>query len=344
MLEHARAEAVEDGDVAAPGRLQQAGHAERGRARQLEGIAEVRVDAAEDDVDRLEAVHRLHPHPSLLDDEVIALDEREAEQHRGEGLVVAGLGSRATAQQHHTWRVRRARCQLLEGPAQRMEVRAEPPDRRLAVRPGEDLGHDPPVLHRVAGADRRLGLVGHDRPLAIGAADEVGRHGDEVPVAEGDAVGAPGEARMGQHELGRHRALGEQAARAVQVIRHRIEQPGPLGDTPRHGTPVRLGDHQRHGIERPATPSIRRAPVAAGVALGPALVGHGGRIEGDAMVGEQPVGVGAPRPEPGTTVVLGPPGDAVPGGLGHAGTRSASVGSDVVTVISGPAGAGADRG
>ena len=42
-----------------PRRLDEAGHAERRVAAQLERIAEVVVEPAEDDVDRLEAVERL---------------------------------------------------------------------------------------------------------------------------------------------------------------------------------------------------------------------------------------------------------------------------------------------
>ena len=57
-LDHARAEGIGDRHVAGPRSLDQSGHAERRIAAQLERIAEAVVEAAKDDVNRLEAVER----------------------------------------------------------------------------------------------------------------------------------------------------------------------------------------------------------------------------------------------------------------------------------------------
>ncbi len=97
-LEHSGARHVFDRDAALPDSLQQARHANaRGRI-EFERIAPVRVDMPPDDVASFEAGDCADEDPPLAHDEVIALDEQEAEVTRQIRLFVVGQTQRAGAQ------------------------------------------------------------------------------------------------------------------------------------------------------------------------------------------------------------------------------------------------------
>ena len=81
----------------APKRLEQAGHAEARRGVQLERIDEIGVDAAPDHVGALQARDRADMDRPSCDDEVVALDQQEAEIAREVGLLEIGLAVAARA-------------------------------------------------------------------------------------------------------------------------------------------------------------------------------------------------------------------------------------------------------
>ena len=90
-LDEAAAEGVGDVDVAGDDGVDQAGDAEEGVAAELEGIAEVVVDAAEDDVDLLEAADGFQVDAAVADGEVGAFDEGEVEVLGEVGVLEVGL-------------------------------------------------------------------------------------------------------------------------------------------------------------------------------------------------------------------------------------------------------------
>ena len=94
-LEHAGAERVGHHDAPGAQRAQQPGHAERRVAAQLERIAEVVVEAAQDGVHAPQAAERLQVHRVAAHREVVAFDQRHAELAREEGVLEIGLVVRA---------------------------------------------------------------------------------------------------------------------------------------------------------------------------------------------------------------------------------------------------------
>ena len=78
-LEHAHAEGVRDQHVAGAPRLREAGHAERGVGPELQRIAEVVVEAPEDDVHPIEPFQSLQEHPIVAHRQIAAFHQREAQ-------------------------------------------------------------------------------------------------------------------------------------------------------------------------------------------------------------------------------------------------------------------------
>src|SRR5690606_2712418 len=94
-LEDGGSERVRDEDVAGADRVEQAGDAERRVGAELDRIAVVAVQAAQDRVHAAEAAQRLQVDGVAADDEVLALDEREAEVAREERVLEVRLVVRA---------------------------------------------------------------------------------------------------------------------------------------------------------------------------------------------------------------------------------------------------------
>ena len=86
----AGADRVGERDVAGRIGRHQPGHAERGIRAEGEGVEEIVVDAAIDHVDALQALGGAHEHLVVLDDEVAALDQFDAELVGEEGVLVIG--------------------------------------------------------------------------------------------------------------------------------------------------------------------------------------------------------------------------------------------------------------
>ncbi len=284
VLQHAGADRVDHGHGAPPGRLEQTGRAEVRVRPQFEGIGERLVDPAQDDVHGLHPVHRTHPHPAAAHREVAALDQGVAEQGGQERLVEGGLRTGARGEQHDLGRLRGRRRRLLQRVADDVEEVAQPFQLGVAVQARHDPGDDPPVLHHVPGAGGGLGPVAEHQPVAVRGADQVGGGQEEPPRAVGgQPVRRPDESGVAEHDVGGDHSGLDQPARPVQVAQDGVQEFGPLLQAGRQRAP--LGGVEDHGerVEGPA-------------AAGPPPARH---AVGDAVVLDQPAGLGPAREQPG---------------------------------------------
>ena len=110
-LHQAAAETVGDEDGAGARRLHQAGHAEQRIAAQLERVAEVVVEPAQDHVHRVEAGERLEIHAVVAHREIGAADQREVPVPGEERVLEVGFAVRArpTSPRRAGWRAGSAR-------------------------------------------------------------------------------------------------------------------------------------------------------------------------------------------------------------------------------------------
>ena len=104
----AGADRVGQRDVAGRIGRHQPGHAERRIRAEGQGIEEIVVDAAVDHVDALQALGGAHEHLVVLDDEVAALDQFDAQLVGQEGVFVIG-GIVDAGRQQRDRRLRRGR-------------------------------------------------------------------------------------------------------------------------------------------------------------------------------------------------------------------------------------------
>ena len=260
VAQHAGAEGVDHGDGAGAGGLDEPGDAPSGAAPQLQGVDVGGVHAAQEDVDRFEAAQRARPHPSVLDDEVAALDERQAEHGREVAVVERGRARRAGGEHRDAGTVGAGRGgHLLEGRAQGLEVGADATGAGLAVDAREHLGDHAAVGHDVSQPDRGVGAVGEHGPRAVGVAREVRRGVEElVGAGDADAVGGADEAGVAQDHLRRQQPGGQQAALAVEVGEDRVEQLGALAQRRLQVVPLQLVDEHRQRVELPRVCGIGR--------------------------------------------------------------------------------------
>ena len=107
-LEDAHAERIGDEHVSRAPRLHEARHAERRVGPQLERIAVVVVETAEDRVDRPQPGDGLQEDAIVAHREVAALDEREPEVPREIRVLEVGLVVRSRREQHDVRRIRRS--------------------------------------------------------------------------------------------------------------------------------------------------------------------------------------------------------------------------------------------
>ena len=99
MIPPRRSPACWHRDAARAHRLQQARHAQARGAVELQRIDEVGVDAAQDDVGALEARDGAHIDAAVAHDQVVALDQQEAEIARQVRLLEIGLAEGPGRQQ-----------------------------------------------------------------------------------------------------------------------------------------------------------------------------------------------------------------------------------------------------
>ena len=163
--------------------------------------------------------------------------------------------------------------------AERLEERRHALDVHRLVERGKGARQHQPVFQRIARARRRLGAVAQHPPAPVGPAADIGGIDAEIAAARrfdaahrAQIFGAAGNRR------GRHRALGHQAALAIEVAQHQLQQLRALRDARGQLLPVGLVDQERQVAQRPQ-------PVG----------GLAGRAIGDAGFAQMPVG-GAEAP------------------------------------------------
>ncbi len=325
VLQDAAAERVDDRDRAEPRGLDQTRHAELGVRAQVERVAEPAVDAAQDHVHRLEPAERALPDPAVGHDEVGAANERVAQQGRQERLLESGLALGARGEQDDPGGLRGRRGDLLEAETHGVEERAEPVDLGLAVQHRQDAGDDAAVRHRVPGTRGRLDAVADHAPRPVRAAGQVRPAQEELAGAQRrDLVPRPQEPRVGVHDLHRQQARPDGLTRAVQVGEQPVEQQGPLGERLLDDRPLALVHEDGERVEAPGL-LVRAAERAVGDAvLGEQSVGVGRNLR--QTLGAQRLGGGAQlTPAPADPAVeahhLVPPGAPDPGGAAARGVR-----------------------
>ncbi len=319
VLHDAGADGVDHADGALPDALDQTGHPQPGPGSQLQRIGPDGVDPAEDDVDLLQLAQHPHPDPAVADGEVPPLDQREAEQGGEEGLVEGGLGQGARAEHDDPGVLHPGRRGVDQRGPHRLEERGQPVQVRCVVDLGHHPGDDPTVLHRVAGAGRRLGPVRHHLPLAVGVPAEVDRDHEQ---RRADDVGADHGAQVLvviQHRRHRQVPTRQQLLGPVQVGDDRVQQLGALHDAGLQRRPLALLQHQRQRVQPPGhllgqRQRLRRFAGRHGGRIGEGDRGGGTRGVGDAVVLEQPGDLPLRAPEVRTGVrlqALGQPGPGI---------------------------------
>ena len=166
-LHQAAAQRVGHRDVARAHRLHQARHAQQGVAAQLQRIAKVVVQAAQDHVHRLQAAQHLEEDAVVAHRQVAALDQRVSPG--------SGPGRRARNRSRCRGRASAGRCAGCRGcaaPAPRSVSRigAEEQRQALHLAVAEDVRQharpDQAIFQRVAGPGRRLRAIARSPTIA----------------------------------------------------------------------------------------------------------------------------------------------------------------------------------
>ncbi len=144
------------------------GHAEARGGIELHRVDPFGIDLAPDHVGALQAGDGAHKGaPPLADDEIVALDQQEAEIAGEIGVLEIGLAIGAGREDADA-RLGPLAAGLHAG-AQIAEERGDALDVHLPIEVGKGLRDDEPVLQRVAGAGRRLRAVAEHPPAPVGA-------------------------------------------------------------------------------------------------------------------------------------------------------------------------------
>ena len=215
VLCHRRAERIAHQRRGLAARLHQAGGTAVARAVELERIGLAAVDAADDEIDALQALERLQEQTVAGGAQISTFDQQISEVAReicmAEIVVVVRSGrqqrdARIAASGEHG----EVGLHLLEEGGEARAVA------RLEQVAGDVRVHHA-VGERIADAGGRLGMVVDDAPASVGFARQV--DGVEVQVARlrHDAVAGAEERGVGKKERGRDEAIAQQLLLAVGV-------------------------------------------------------------------------------------------------------------------------------
>ena len=275
----ARADPVRDRDVARADRGGDAGHAEQRVRAEHDRIEKVVVDAAVEDVDLLETVHRLHEDLVIDAHEVVSLDEVDAHLVRQEDVLEERRVVDAGREQGDLGSRLAARRQLAQALEQVGGIVLDAAHAARANEVGQQARHHDAVLDDVRNARRRAHVVLEHVEATVRAAHEVdARDGDERPVRRRHADGRAQVLRAPEHEVARHDAVLEDLACPVDVLDERVQRPHPLRQA---GFEVRPRDGVDDARDRVEREDLLRAFLEAV------------DVEGDAHAQEHPVGAGA---------------------------------------------------
>ena len=307
----ARAGGVDEGDVAGPVGVHDAGHAHERVGAKRERIEEVVVDPPVDHVDPLEAAGGPHEDDVVLHDEIGALHELDAHLPGEEAMLEVGRVVDAR-REHDDRRVAGGRRRdVLQHREELLGVVLHGAD-PLA---GEELRKRPlhhlAVFEHVGDARRGAEVVFEDVHHAVATADEVGA-GDVAPHAlrRLEAGARPPEALARIDEPVGHDAVGDDQPAVVDVVDEEVQGPDPLLEAGLDAGPFTGLDHPRHDVEGPDL-------------LGALLVAVD--VEGDAHREQRLLGGPLPRGE----IAVGKLGEAADDVLG-AGSRLEGVVEELV--------------
>ena len=245
-----------DNPVGADG-AEQPGNTQRRIAAQLERIAEVIVEPAQDGVHPLQARERLQIHRVVAHGEIGSLGQRHAQLSAQIGVLEVGLVEWPRSQDdgERVFTFVAVTQQLL---AQLAEHPGDPLDPELADRLRQHLLDDLAVLQCVTGSGGCLRTVRQQPPVPIGRPGQIGGI-DVQPVAapRDDPVTGPEEVGMSEDQLGRHEPFGQQALRAVDIRQQRIQQRAPVAPSRLRLCATR---RQATAAERGRVPRVCRRP------------------------------------------------------------------------------------
>ena len=260
----ASADGIDDAHVAGAIGVQQASHAEMRIGSERERIEEVIVHAAVNDVNTTQAGRRAHVDDGVVDQQVAALDQRNAHLAREERVLeVRGVAD--AGRQHDDGRVRAIRWgQRAQRGEQRMAVVRGRPDVVPVEQPWEHAFGDGAVREHVGHAARNPEVVFEDDKSAVLEAHEVGaRHRDVDVAVDAHAAHLAPVVPAAVDQLARHDALGEDASLVVDVLEKEIDGDEPLREPALERVPFVRGDDAGQQIERgrcAPSPARRRRP------------------------------------------------------------------------------------
>ena len=268
-LDGAAAQRIQNRDMAAPGRRDQAGDTQARIALQPQRIAEIFVQPAQDAVDRLQPAERLQIDPVVAHGQVLAGDQLIAQIARQIGMLEIGFVIGTGGQQYDPGlaaRPARPGGRGCGGAGERLAQRPEKTrhalDRLGAERVRQAARQHHTVFQRVAGTGRRLGPVVEHDPAAVGHAAQIeGGQMQLHPVRRLNAMTGPEEARIGEQQRRRQGAVLQDFLRPVEIGQQPVEQAGTLGQAGLDLAPFRRRHDRGQGIERPGPGQALRIAI-----------------------------------------------------------------------------------
>ena len=252
---HAGANRIADAHVAGPVGVHQAIAAQGGAVTEHRWVEEVVVDAAIDHVDPLRAAGGAHVDKTVLDEQVLALDQLDAHLLRQEGVLEVRAVVHARRQHHHG-RIgrarlrRRAQCfqqQVGIVGHRRHPVRAE----QVREQPHHHLAVFQHVRHAAGNAQVVLQHVVLAFALRVAGPDDVDAGDVRVdPVRHVDAHHLLAELRVAQDLLGRDDAGLDDVLVVIDVVQEAVQHADPLHQAFFQSGPFVGRNDARNQVER----------------------------------------------------------------------------------------------
>jgi len=230
----------------------QAGHAEQGIGPEHERIEEGVVDPAIDDVDPDRAVDRLHPDLVVVHDQVGPLDQVDPHIVGEEAVLIEGRIVVAGGEQHAARLARAApRRDRIERLAQQLGIGIDRPHREDVEQFRAEPKHRVTILDHVGDAGGRARIVLEHEEFVRPGADQVDPANMGIDSVRRTRSGA-GDAILGigEDDIGRNHAVGQDLPRAIDVVDEGVDRPHPLLEPGREPRPFRRGEDPRDDIER----------------------------------------------------------------------------------------------
>ena len=184
------------------------------------------LDASDHEIDRLQALQRLHVDAAADHAQVAALDKLESEIARKIGVAEIVLVTRPRRQKRDQRIV--ALDALQELRLELLEVRSKPERPARAEHVAHELAVEKPVGKRETDARRRFGMDVDNSPRAAHIADQIGGEKvDQMFFGLRFAAGVK-EGRIAENKPRRNLARLEQSLRTVEVLRDEVVKRGPL--------------------------------------------------------------------------------------------------------------------